>query len=359
MLVLVFVIWIAEYAHLPFTIGLPLGYFLSFNALTMYVDLGVFLLMIRYPKRLLSRFRMMINQLKIKEVVSEEVAIQMRENARKAIYGKEEKYIPLIIGALTGTAWVYQELSKGLYGTLDFPDMQGNVFTVWNPPITVIHETLAALGIFIIPIIVFSAFIVIWKVLRSMVPKYESIHLDFMSPGRGGGLGPMGKLMVEVVLMITVISTTYAGFGAVYYIITSQFHPAIFFVTILSYGFLFLLIAPPVLTLRKFMIRKKKETLEQVALKIKNLRTQVTLGDLGDQRMGELSTLLQIHEEVEKMRTFPLDVSSSRKIVMFILSPALASIPVLLEPYLGKTISFIPIVIVFSVITQMISFKFD
>jgi hypothetical protein len=355
----VFVVWIAEYAHLPFTIDLPLGYFLSFNALTMYVDLGVLLLMILYPKRLLSRFHKMINQLKSKEVVSGEVAGQMRENARKAIYGKAERYIPLIIGALAATAWVYQEFSKGLYGVLDFPDMQGNVTAIKNFPITVIHETLAATGIFIIPIIGFSTFIVIWKVLRSMVPSYESINLDFMSPGRVGGLGPMGKLMIEVVLLVMVISTTYAGLGAVYYIITSQFHPSILVGAILCYGFLFVLITPPVLTLRKFMIKKKSEALDQLELKIRNLRKQVDLGNLDDQKMGELSSLLQIHEEVEKMRTFPLDESSTRKIIMFVLSPALASIPAVLEPYLGKTMSFIPIVIVFSIITQMISFKFE
>ena len=351
--------WIAEYVHLPFTIGLPLGYYLSFNALTMYVNLGVFLLMIRYPKRLLGRFRKMLNQLKMKEVVSGEVASQMRENTWREIHGKEEKYIPLIVGALASTAWVYQEFSKGLYGVLDFPDMQGNVFAIRSFPITVIHETLAAMALFIIPVIGFSTFIVIWKVLRSMVPSYESINLDFMSPGRVGGLGPMGKLMVEVVLLVMVISTIYAGFGAVYYIITSQFHLAFFVFGIISYGFLFTVVVPPVFTLYRFMVRKKEEALDQLALKIKNLRKQVTLGDLGDQRMGELSSLLQIHEEVEKMRTFPLDVSSTRKIIIFILSPALASIPALLEPYLGKSTSFIPIVIVFSIITQMISFKVE
>jgi len=359
MVAVVFGAWIAEYAHLPFTIGLPIVYFLSFNALTMYVDLGVLLLMIFYPKRLLGRFRKMLNQLKMNEVVSEEVASQMRENASRAIYGRAEKYIPLIVGALASTAWVYQEFSKGLYGVLDFPDMQGNITTIRHFPITVIHETLAAMALFIIPVIGFSTFIVIWKVLRSMVPSYESINLDFMSPGRVGGLGPMGKLMVEVVLLVMVISTTYAGLGATYYIITSQFHPAILGFAILSYVFLFMLVVPPVFTLYRFMSRKKREALDQLALKIKNLRKQVTLGDLGGQRMGELSSLLQIHEEVEKMRTFPLDVSSTRKIIIFILSPALASIPALLEPYLGKSISFIPIVIVFSIITQMISFKFE
>lgn len=359
MVAVVFGAWIAEYAHLPFTIGLPIAYFLSFNALTMYVDLGVFLLMIHYPKRLLGRFRKMLNQLKMNEVVSEEVASQMRENARRAIYGRAEKYIPLIVGALASTAWVYQEFSKGLYGVLDFPDMQGNVFAIRSFPITVIHETLAAMALFIIPVIGFSTFIIIWKVLRSIVPSYESINLDFMSPSRVGGLGPMGKLMVEVVLLVMVISTTYAGFGAAYYIITSQFHLAIFGFAILSYGFLFVLVVPPVFTLHRFMLRKKREALDQLALKIKNLRKQVTLSDFGDQRMGELSSLLQIHEEVEKMRTFPLDASSTRKIIIFILSPALASIPALLEPYLGKSISFIPIVIVFSIITQMISFKFE
>ena len=107
------------------------------------------------------------------------------------------------------------------------------------------------------------------------------------------------------------------------------------------------------------MTRKKKDVLGQLELDIKNLRKKVIVGDVEDQRSGELITLLQFHEEVEKMRTFPLDISSTRRIIMFILSPALASIPALLEPYLGKTISFIPIVIVFSIITQMISFKFE
>ena len=358
-LAVIFGVWIAEYAHLPFTIGLPIAYYLSFNALTMYVNLGVFFIMILYPKRLLGRFRKMLDQLTTNEVVSQQVAGQMRENATRAIYGKAERYIPLLVGALACAAWVYQEFDKGLYGVLDFPDMQGNVTAIKNFPITVIHETIAALGLFIIPIIGFSTFIIIWKVLRSMVPSYESINLDFMSPGRVGGLGPMGKLMVEVVLIVMVISTIYAGFGAVYYILTSQFHLALFGFAILSYAFLFLLVAPPVLTLYKFMVRKKSETLDQYALKIKNLRKQVTLGDFRDQRMGELSSLLQIHEEVEKMRTFPLDVSSTRKIFIFILSPALATIPALLEPYLGKTVTFIPIVIVFSIVTQMISFKFD
>jgi hypothetical protein len=351
--------WIAEYAHLPFTIGLPLGYFLSFNALSMYVDLGVLILMILYPRRLFDRFHTMIDQLQSKDVVSEDIAGQMRENARRAIYGRAEKYIPLIIGAIVSTAWVYHEFSKGLYGVLDFPDMQGNVSTVYSFPITVIHETIAATALLFIPIIGFSTFIVIWRLLRSMVPSYEKLNVDVMSPRRAGGLDPIGKLMVEVVLLVMVISTTYAALGAVYYILTSQFHPAILFVAILSYGFLFVLMVPPVYGLHKIMAKKKKEVLDQLSGKIRNLRKQVTLGNLRDEKMGELSSLLQIHEEVGKMRTFPLDVSSSRKIVMFFLSPALASVPALLEPYLGKTVSFIPIVILFSIITQLISFKIE
>jgi hypothetical protein len=359
LIILIVVLWIAEYAHLPFTIDLPLDYFLSFNALTLYVDLGVFLLLLLYPKRILDRFRKMLDQLKLNGVLSEGKASQVHENAMRQIHGKEEKYIPFIIGALISFAWIYGELSKGLYGVLDFPDLQGNVSAVSNYPITVIHESIVATALFFIPLIGFSTFIVIWKTLRSMVPKYESINLDIISPGRVGGLGPIGKLMLEVVLLVMVISTTYAALGAVYFIITGQFNPAIIVVTIFSYSFLFALIAPPVFNLHKFMKRKKKETLDELELKIKTLKKQVTFGDMDDERMRELGTLLQIHEEVEKMRTFPLDESSSRKIVMFILSPALASIPAVLEPYLGKTISFIPIVIVFSIITQMISFKFD
>jgi ABC-type multidrug transport system fused ATPase/permease subunit len=356
------VVIIAEYIHLPFTIGLPVEYYVSFNALTLYVDLGIFFLMILYPKRLLGRFRIMLNQLKVKEVVSEGVAGQMREDARRAIYGRAEKFIPLIFATLIITAFIYNEFTKGTFGVFDFTDMEGNVIYIWNSPLTPFHDTLLSVELFILPILGFSTLIVIWKVMRAMVPEMENINLDVMSPSRAGGLDPIGKLMVEVVLLVMVISTTYAALGAVYYILTSKFHFAILVVVILCYGILLVLMARPVYKIHRIMVKKKKQISDQLKSKIKNLRKQVSLDglrDLDDKRMGELSSLLQINEEVEKMRTFPLDVSSTRRLIMFILSPALASIPALLEPYLGKTISFIPIVIVFSIITQMISFKFE
>jgi hypothetical protein len=102
-----------------------------------------------------------------------------------------------------------------------------------------------------------------------------------------------------------VISTTYAALGAVYYILTSKFHFAILVVVILCYGILLVLMARPVYKIHRIMVKKKKQISDQLKSKIKNLRKQVSLDglrDLDDKRMGELSSLLQINEEVEKMR---------------------------------------------------------
>jgi len=341
----VFLVIILEYIQLVFTIGLPWFYFWSFGALVGYVSLGVFLLMIFYPRRLTAKFREVLNQLKRTEVISEGVASQVLVNASRQIHGREEKYIPLVSGALAITAWIYSELLRGVFGA--FPITDGP--TIWSFPLTQIHGLFVMAEYFVIVIVAFSSFVVIWGLVRSLVLTCEDVNLNVMSSSRLGGLDPIGKFVVEVVLLVMILPTIYCAFFGTYCIITSKMplfvEPAVVIV-VLSYGFLCLLILPPLHSLHKVMVREKEEELNQIEHQMK----QVPPDDL-----GELSSLLMIRSEIEKMRTFPLDLSSTRKITLFGLVPILSCMPILLEPYVGKPVFLLPIALGATLVQQLVA----
>jgi len=348
----------SEYFSVPFIIGMPASYYLSFPALTLYVNMVVVLILGSfYTPRLMRKFRKMLDELKQEEILSDEAASQMLDKTTREIHGREEKYLPLLFGALTASAFIYDDLSKGLLGMWSFEDFEGNVFCIHCFPFTWIHDVLLPLEIFLLVVLTFSTLIVVWKVIRSAVPKREHINLHVISAERTGGLDPVGKLIAEAVLLIMFISTFYAALGATYFMITGTPHLAIMIAVILSYFFVFVLIPRPLLAIHRIMATKKRETLNQITREIENLRRRIASGDLGaTETQLALNSLLMMLGEVRKMRTFPLDAPSTRKITWLILTPVLSSLPIVLESYLGELRLVAPMVVgSLSILLQMFS----
>ena len=349
---IVFVAIIAEYLSLPFLIGLPEWYYLSFNALTLYVDIGLGLLMVFYPAHLLGKHRKMLEELEKEEVVSDLDANQPN------VQGRMEKYLPLVFGLLIIIAFVYDDLSKGMYGVFNFTDIKGNIICIQKFPFTLIHDMIITVELFFLGILAFSALTVIWKVTRSLIFRNAPIKVRIISPKGDGGLSPIGKLISEVVLLVMILPTIYAAFSASYYLITGSLHLSIVIVTVLSYGFIFVLIPPPLLTIHRVMVGEKEQALSHITRQIENLRGRINWENPDDttSELMALNSLLTIQSGVTKMRTFPLDASSLQRISLFMLCPILACISVILETYLGTTGGLVLIgVALLSVLSQLIS----
>lgn len=343
MIAALFLAVVVEYVSLPLWIDLPLSYYLSFNALTLYVNLAVALLMIIYPTHLMRKLRETLEDLKSGGIISKEAADDVMRKTSRKIYGSKEKYLPPLLAVVPIIFLISWELSIGTLGVFDITDISGNVVCIWSFPFTLIHDALLNVELFILLMLIFSTLLVMWEVSRSISLMGTHVEIRIVSPGGTGGLSPIGKLMAEVVLLAIAIPTIYAVLCAAYFMITGMLYSAMGVAVILAYTLISALIPPPLLAIHRVMAERKEEALNQITHKIETLRRQVTLRDVGNasSEMTALSSLLIMLGEVRRMHTIPLKASSVPKVIVLISTPLLACLSVFLERYVGSPFGFL------------------
>jgi len=349
---------LVEYLSLPLFISLPKRYYLSFNALTVYVGIVMALLMIFYPPRLMLKLHETLEDLKGNGIISKKTYDDTMRKTNVEIYGRKEKYLPPLFATVTIIAWIYDELSRGVFGVFDFTDMSGNVVRIWSFPFTLIHDTFVMARVAILVILAFSTLLVAWEVSRSIGLISEHVEVRIVSPDGTGGLGPIGKLMAEVILLVITLPSIWAILCAAYFMITGMLHPSIGIVVILGYTLVFALIPHPLFVIHKVMAERKKEALNQITHKNEKLRRKVAMRDVDDagSEMILLSSLLVMLGEVRRMHTVPFETSSVQKIAVLIFTPFLTLLSIFLETYVGSPFGFLALVAIgiLSIVSQFV-----
>lgn len=357
--VAVFGLLVVEFISLPLFINLPMRYYLSFEALTVYVGIVTALLLIFYSSRLMQKLRETLEDLKSDGIISEKACDDIIRKTSMKICGTKEKYLPPLFVMVTIIIMIYDRFSRGIFGVFDFTEVNGNVIYISNFPFTLIHDILIIARVTILLTLFFSALILAWEISRSINLMGKHVEIRIASSGGIGGLTPIGKLMAEVVLSVVALLTIWAVLWAVYFMITGMLHYAIGIVVILGYTLIVALTLPPFVAIHEVMAGRKREALSQFTPKIEKLRSQVTLGNVSGvgPEMIALSSLLVMVGEVKNMRTIPFDAPLVRKITILIGTPLLACLSVFLETYVGNQFGFLALVAIgiLSIVSQLLS----
>lgn len=353
----IFGLLVVQFISLPLFIDLPMRYYLSFDALTVYVGIVTALLLIFYSSRLMRKVRETLEDLKTDGVISKEACDDIIRKTNMKICGRKEKYLPLLFAMVISIIMIYDRLSRGIFGVFDFTEVNGNVIYISNFPFTLIHDTIIVARVTILITLFLSTLILAWEVSRSINLIGEHVEIRIASSGGTGGLSPIGKLMAEVVLLVVALLTVWAILWATYFMITGMLHYAIGVVVILGYTLIAALILPPFVAIHKVMAERKREALNQITPKIEKLRSQVTLGNVSgvSPEMIALSSLLVMLGEVKSMHTIPFDAPLARKVTILIWTPLLACLSVFLETYVGNPFGYLALVAIgiLSIMSQL------